>query len=82
MAHVQSDAARVWPETHFHSRQVHVARTLRHLIYTRIIRVAERVRGSFCVSVHVASRGVRALWPRGTFVCGHVTRVCTYDEGW
>lgn len=51
---MQSEGARVCQETHFHSRQVHVARTLRHLVYTRIIRVAEPV-GRLFISARIVA---------------------------
>lgn len=78
---MQSKGARVCQETHFHSRQVHVARTLRHLVYTRIIRVAEPVRRSLYQRTY--RRGVCVSpFQRGMLACIHlIPRIRTIKGG-
>lgn len=78
---MQSEGARVCQETHFHSRQVHVARTLRHLVYTRIIRVAEPV-GRLFISTY-RRWGMRVPpFKRGMLACIHlIQRIRTIKGG-
>lgn len=71
----------VCQETHFHSRQVHVARTLRHLVYTRIIRVAEPVRRLF-ISARIVVGYACPPFQRGMFACIHlIPRIRTIKGG-
>lgn len=68
-------------ETHFHSRQVHVARTLRHLVYTRIIRVAEPVRRLF-ISAHIVRGVCVSPFSKGDVRLYTLDPAYTYDKGW